>query len=192
MPRTAAPQFHLTGRPAIWKAIRALREFNLDGLLRRCRCNDKTVRDYLSGLTIAGYLTRQQIGGLRVWTLVRDPGLEPPALDRTGRVMAAASGRDQMWRAMQMRREFLAEELTFDTDPPVAPATARDYCKCLYKAGYLTIAQPSRKSGGRTRYRLPDSRITGPLPPQIMRSKAIYDPNLEAVVAIDPLPGDEP
>ncbi len=69
----------------------------------------------------------------------------------------------------------------------ISAEASRAYVGHLFRAGYLIeVAGAVYLGVGRgamqARYRLAPGKYTGPRPPMIQRSKAIYDPNIDQVV----------
>jgi hypothetical protein len=171
-------------RPALWRLIRRVgaggRVFDaitLQALLRGGR--RERITDYLRALHAGGYLapalTRDQAPG---WQLVRDPGQETPRLHADGSPIVQGAGREQCWRAMRHLGTFGVAELVAAAGTErwrVAPGEAEDYCRRLARAGILRRHRAA--SGERWLYTLTPERFTGPLPPQILRSKVVLDAN---------------
>lgn len=143
-----------------------------------------SIRDYLTGLHKAGYLgvinhpaAKMPKGTPIVYCLVKDCGHEAPRVRKDGSAVTQGQGRRQMWRSMQILKVFRPVELAFTSteDCRISEAEARIYCQTLCKAGYLT-PMPNNS------YMLITSMWSGPLPPQIQRTKQVYDPNLRKVV----------
>jgi hypothetical protein len=67
-----------------------------------------------------------------------------------------------------------------DVDGGLTLRKIQDYCKTLYKAGYLKGRGPKRQTGQPVRYRL--VRDTGPLPPQERRTPVVIDQNEDRIV----------
>jgi hypothetical protein len=156
--------------------------------------DDETVRTYLASLAKGGFIERENpstvIGTEAFWRLVKDNGVEAPRLDRQGRPVTHGLGTEQMWRTMQMSGEFdysSLAALASTPEVPVKPQTAQTYIGHLHKAGYLIqLRGPKVMGRGRptlpARYRINPAKVSGPRPPMIQRSKAVYDPNLDKVV----------
>lgn len=169
-------------RQAIWEWIRAndYAPFSVDLLLHHVKLCPATVRDYLKGLTNAGYLSAepgQKRFSAIIYTLVRDTGVDAPRVRKDGTPVTQGIGRQQMWNAIDTIKIFTAIDLAYNAsteDHRVAESEARTYCQMLTNAGYLT------KKGDI--YHLIPSMYTGPLPPQIQRTKQVYDPNLRRVI----------
>jgi hypothetical protein len=110
-----------------------------------------------------------------LYRLLRDEGVEAPRVRPDGSRVTMGQGREAMWRTMRiLTRPWTPRELAVHAsteEHPVALQEAQDYAQRLCRAGYLhrTAAQT---------YRLIPARYTGPQPPRIQRTKAIWDPNL--------------
>lgn len=173
-------------RQAIWAWIREFSESNDNQLPFTARDIDvklqaSTIRDYLNGLEKAGYLsvvrTGKHLDPAR-YTLIKDTGHEAPRVRKDGTPVTQGIGRQQMWNAMRVLKTFRPIDLAFNSstdDHRVAENEATTYCSILCKAGYLA----AMKDGN---YFLIPSMWTGPYPPQIQRTKQVYDPNLLRVV----------
>ncbi|WP_034627163.1 hypothetical protein [Desulfocurvibacter africanus] len=142
------------------------------------------VVDYVRRLVKGGYLRpAYMLGPAQVYELERG-SLQTPRLDKDGQTVRMGSGREKMWLIMRMKKPFNYRELADAASADgvrVAEGEAKDYVKHLFKAGYLAEVEkfgPHRLA----RYRLCDDRDTGILPPQIQRTKQIWDPNEGRVV----------
>ena len=177
-------------RQAVWLEIKECgdRPFTISDIAKCVRLEVSTVRDYIIGLSKAGYLNAtwdpKVTAGKRgnfssvTYTLVRDTGHDAPRVRKDGTTVTQGQGRRHMWNTMQVVKEFSARDLAqmaSTEDHIVALSEAEKYCAALCKAGYLV---------GRAgqRYLLILSMWTGPHPPQIQRTKQVYDPNLKRVV----------
>jgi hypothetical protein len=142
-----------------------------------------SIREYLTGLIKAGYLSAviSRIRGHKdvvVYTLVMDTGHDAPRVRKDGTPVTQGQGRLQMWNAMQVLKEFNPRDLSFNAsteEHKVAESEAKIYCAALCASGYLV----GRANG---RYMLVTAMWSGPQPPQIQRTKQVYDPNLRRVV----------
>lgn len=115
-----------------------------------------------------------------------DRRTEAPRLRRDGSECKPTAN-EQMWRAMRSLTTFDAREIAFaaSTDAvQVHEVAAKDYIKRLAGAGYLVaIQEPKRGRTGRLGiWRLKPAMNTGPLPPQIMRTKFVWDANRQTVM----------
>lgn len=194
MGRKPAHIGHYGTQDAIWKAVRELSTFTGNDLIchldKALTVNDGTVKSYLKRLVKGGYLQAQPTDNRRGarqeyrYTLVKNTGVETPKLTRDGKPTVQGKGREQMWRAMKILRDFTYAELAMNASTPtclVKPSTAKDYIKILFAAGYVVAVRPGKaKTPGR--YKLLDSKYTGPRPPQIQKTKSLFDPNLDRVV----------
>jgi len=180
----------LETRDAIWAAIRRLRSFNLAELRAETRCSAEQVRDYVTGLTAAGYLTSEGGHGAGYFHLVKDRGVDAPRVRKDGSEITMGKSREQMWLVMKILGEFSATDLAFNAsteEVKVSEEDARNYLMYLHKASYLAMVakgKPGNRKGGGilARYRLIPSMYTGPRPPMVQRVKQVYDPNLKKVV----------
>ncbi len=193
MSRQPANMIQGRGQDAIWIGIRTLACFTtaeLSGWLSKSAkdVHAVTVSSYLKRLQLGGYLTvekAKQKGQPDTWTLIKNTGVEAPRLNKDGKPVTQGQNRENLWRTMKVLREFNFRELTAAATTEVVQIKERDaaeYCRHLTKAGYLRVAKAANNGGGLTRYRLIPSRNTGPRPPQVQRSKQIFDPNLGQIV----------
>jgi hypothetical protein len=174
-------------REAIWAAIRRLVTFTVRELRLATRCSLEQVRDYVTGLSAAGYLERRDNFA---YVLVRDCGIDAPRVRRDGSEITQGKGREQMWLVMKVLDDFSARDLAVHAsteDVHVSEIDAKDYIHYLHQAGYLYEQQrgiPGNRSGGGSlaRYWLLPQKYTGPRPPMIQRVKQVYDQNLKKVV----------
>jgi hypothetical protein len=178
----------LKTRAAIWEAIRLLKTFTLSEVRKETRCSDSQVREYLTGLTAAGILKREQIPAAKPqhrYILIKDIGIDPPRVRRDGTPVTQGLGREQMWRTMKSFGVFTSLDLSVQAsteEAAVSLAAAKEYCHYLALAGYLAVVRQGKgkgKGGVLSAYRL--IRNTGPLPPMIQRVKSVYDPNTGTV-----------
>jgi hypothetical protein len=153
---------------------------------RSCDPGDTTVTDYLRRLLKAGYVA--DVGTCegddpryrrRVYRLVTR-SQKAPRLRRDG--SAAPTPVNQLlWNTMRilLRDGFTVRELAAfasTDDQSVSEVTAASYVKRLANAGFLHCLEPGR---GRhlAKWRLKPGMNTGPFPPKVLRTHAIYDPN---------------
>ncbi len=179
-------------RQLIWDAIRTLkanhRTITMDRLgLLLPEMPESRIKDYLRGLLAASYIERANPeaarGEVAEYRLIRDIGFEAPRVRKDGSE-PPVPGREQLWRTMKIIGEFTAAELADAATTParaISVNTAHEYCQFLAHANYLHIT----RAGGPNlpaRYRLAAGRWTGPMAPQIRRTKELYDPNTQEVV----------
>lgn len=180
------------GRDAVWAYIRKCRNgFATNDVAAEVRLEISTIRDYLTGLTAAGYL-EATVGSSRfaptTYRLIRDTGLEAPRVRKDGSEVTMGRGREQMWRALgimaQKGTRFNFRDLCLyssTAESPVAEDDAKHFIRYLAAAGYLHQVEEG-KPGAPARFRMVQSKWTGPRPPQIQRVRQLYDPNLKQVV----------
>ena len=202
------PAGHLGTRDRIWAAIRSLaadkgtftradiedRAFEMrrfGELLGATFAGEKHIaaeamKPYLAGLLLAGYLRAEPADkGRRAvqperarYRLARDVGIDTPRVDRTGREIDD-EGRSAMWGVIKVLGEFSLEELRHAAEVP--RRSAMNYVQYLVLAGYLS--RTVKNAPGRdARYRLIAARYSGPLAPQVLKVRHVYDPNLGRVV----------
>ena len=182
----------LTGRDAVWTAIRALGRdgapFGLGDVASQARVHKDSARSYLIALWRAGILSStppERAGDATVYRLARDPGSETPRVKRDGTVETAPTHQERLWLAMKPLGSFTAPELVMACGGAVTDAQASSYIGCLARAGYLVEVEAARCGRGqnrRARYALRIGRDTGPRPPAIRRDKTVFDLNLGRVV----------
>ncbi|MDA8412989.1 MAG: hypothetical protein M0023_04285 [Desulfobacteraceae bacterium] len=175
-------------RQAIWDAIRAFSHvgtFTVGSVEIVTRCSSGMIREYLTGLTAAGYLEIKDYPSLvkkvalpLYYRLINDCGNDAPRVRKDGTAVTQGQGRLQMWNAMRILKTFTTQDLAFNSstdDHTVAVSEAKAYIGALCKSGYLV----GRSEG---KFMLIPAMWTGPHPPQIQRTKQVYDPNLKRVV----------
>jgi hypothetical protein len=170
------------GRTEIWQALRELESDQAELIRTKARAHWRTANEYLTLLEKAGYVSVKNPDAPRreqVITLIRDVGIEAPRL-RKDASECPTPATDRLWRAIKMLNWFTAVDLAAAAEAELAHA--KDYLKHLARAGYLAVEGGPPKGA---RYRLNASRNTGPLPPQIQRTKTLYDPNLKQIVWAD-------
>lgn len=183
-------------RQRVWESIRRLAGCN-DGtftaidLSLASKVEIDPVREYLKGLSAAGYICiinpeASRPGGRsvkNVFELTRDNGVEAPRVRRDGTEVTQGRGTEAMWAAMTALDSFnywLIAEVA-----QVKPATACNYCLALGKAAYLDVLTPGKgtgKGGIATVWAVPVLHRMKPRAPMVTRLKAIYDPNIHQIV----------
>lgn len=191
-------------RQRMWDSIRANRnDFTLELVSFGAGIKLDSARDYLRGLERAGFCEKthevsafkselsiliepQVMQPIYHYRLINDVGNEAPRVNRMGKmVVDAATKNEAMWRALRMCGSVSARTLAAyaSTDEmSVAAETANTYLKFLHRAGYLVVVQAAKTGVSQAVYRLLPDKNTGPKPPQIQRTKRVYDANLGAVM----------
>lgn len=174
------------GRQRIWDVMREIASAGVSLTRREIAARTgipfATIKTYFRGLTAAGYIEEvcRVRGECRYRMVVLQR--EAPQVDRHG----AASGcqgraQEQMWQTMRrLSGPFTAREMAlFATTDQVAVSEAHavDYCRRLTRAGYLR-----RRAGKEATYLFRRAADTGPLPPMIQTTKAVWDQNLGRIV----------
>ena len=174
----------LDSKQAVWDAIRRLMTFTIREVREETVLSLDYVREYCLGLAAAGYIAEtdestamtKKPGVVTIWELVNDIGIDAPRVRKNGTPVTQGDGRKNMWEAMRIIRIFTSRELAVAASMPdclVQESTAADYAKHLCHAGYL------KKTGDR--YQFLPSAYTGPMAPQIQRTKRVWDPNQQKV-----------
>lgn len=168
---TTAP----TDREKIWTAMRQEKTFTQSRIAELAECKSPKVRDYLHSLKASGYVRLIQAYTPRtqaLYELVRDTGVDAPRVRRDGSALPPG-GRRRMWDAMRILEVFTITELVEASSLPEAPVAfneAQNYCAWLARGGYL--------AGKGAVWRFIPVKFTGAKAPQIVRVKALFDPNL--------------
>lgn len=189
----------ISGRDAIWAAIRDLRTFTLSDLEdhamkqpHKVRTHRQTARSYVLGLEAAGIVQRLEKRprngdssgryAANQWELIDDLGVDAPRVTKAGKPVTQGATQDAIWQTLRiMRQHMTAREILAqiqDADNPVALSAVTSYLGMLTRAGYLI----SQGHGHSRAFRLLPIRNTGPAAPQIQRVKAVWDANLATVV----------
>ena len=193
-----------THHEAIWASIRVVKEFNCkelwavinktaaEGTVKDAKeLSQQSIRCYLVGLTIAGYLeqtvtkelSKNNKTGTSRWKLIKDVGIDAPRISNKGEPIITGQIFDNMWKAMKILGSFNWKELQAHaslTVVPIKDIEAQRYICDLYNAGYLVRTEKIR--GSSARYKLLPPKYTGPRPPVRQRVIQVFDPNLGEVV----------
>lgn len=185
-------------RQRIWEAIRehgrSGSAFTLAELSRSTKVEIPTVREYCAGLTAAGFITQTvEPGKAALFAMARDNGAEAPRVRKDGTLVTAGLKQEQMWRTLRLLggADTNYVELAAHASTPssiVSQRVAKDYLADLHGAKYLECTTTGRgygKGGKPHRYRL--ITYTGPKPPMVTSLHGIYDPNLNALVWVQPV-----
>lgn len=193
-------------RQRIWNAIRQIHKLGDEPFTehyiwsktvgREIDVDMGTVRDYRRCLVAAGILEQVTQPEHRyveaTYRLAVDEGVEAPRLRKDGTRVMQGLPQEQMWRTLRtIKGDTNARELAAHASTSqiaVAESAAKDYIKNLLIAGYLVVTDGAKGVGRRNRlarYRL--IRNTGPKPPMVQKTDAIYDPNLDEVVWVRPV-----
>lgn len=183
-PKTQTPLLALatpapTDREKMWAAMRQEKTFILARIAQLAQCGNTKARDYLRSLKASGHVRVLKEATPRtaaLYELALDTGVDAPRVRKDG-TMLPPSGRNRMWNVMRVMGVFTVAELAANAslpDAPVAEDEAAYYCRWLEQGGYL-----SRRGNG---WQFIPAKFTGAKAPQILRVKALFDPNLGTVV----------
>lgn len=190
-------------RQRLWEEIRSRKgkTWTRAELCDKTRINDGTADTYLACLLAGGIIDVDHVDepvyrgvakGKVHYRLVRDVGAEAPRLNKKGEPVTQGLAQEQMWRTLRLlKTDCNARELAAHASTPsvvVAASAASDYLQMLDAAGYLDCTRehhhhPGKRGGIQAkRYRLKPVRNTGPRPPMVCRTKAVFDPNENRIV----------
>jgi hypothetical protein len=178
-------------RQLIWEAVRAQnRPFTAQHIAWAADLALETTRYCLQGLRRAGYIEqageKATRGREQLLHLVKDCGVEAPAITRLGKPRTAGLGTEAMWRSLRILGEVSADELAAQASvsAKTTQKTAYDYLLWLHRAGYVIEVAPATTGpkGHKARYRLAPDKYTGPRAPMIQGLGQLFDPNLAEVV----------
>lgn len=172
-------------RDAMWAAMRQLGSFTLVDVSRAAGVTEPAATDYVKVLVLAGIVEKlgEMVRGPRgqkrkQYRLARDMGVDAPRVAKDGRVLPP-SGRQRMWRAMGILKEFSVRDLAATASLPEAPvalAEAVYYCAWLTRGRYL-------RQAGAGRYVAIEAMRTGARAPLIQRVRRLVDANTGEVMA---------
>jgi len=179
-------------RQAVWDEIRRQAEhgpFSCREVADCTRLHLDSVRTYMTGLCNAGLLARvsrplPESHKTQYYCLNAKAGHLAPRVRRDGTPVTQGMSRQYMWNVIPILKNFTSRDLAYNASTPahtVAESDAVDYITHLAKAGYLVHAKIC-KSGEKQLWKLRHGMWTGPQPPQVQRTKQVYDPNLQRVV----------
>lgn len=186
----------VTPRQRIWDAIR--HQHLEDGLItmqgirialkrQQPSLSESRISDYLRALIAGGFLVRNNPEAppatTAIYVLQRDVGVEAPRVRRDG-TLPPPPGREQLWRTLKIIGTCTGQELADAASTAVTPvsrAAADEHLTMLSRAEYVKTVREA-KPGLPARFQLVPSRWSGPMAPQIRRTKQLYDPNTGEVV----------
>jgi hypothetical protein len=170
----------LSPRQRVWARIRRHKgSFNWDEVTP-ADVLKRTAKEYLDSLVLAGYLDEAEPGN---YSLARDVGIEAPRVRKDGTEVTQGRGNEAIWGAITVLDSFSALDIV---ELSGVPHTAvKPYCIMLALAGYLEVKVKGKGTGAGgigTVYSTVKSRLSGPRAPMITRLRAVYDPNVHAIV----------
>lgn len=137
-----------------------------------------------AGIAVLDHQHDQGRGGTKqnVYRLLKTPRTLPP-LNRSGKPPRQHVGQQYMWNVLRKGGVWTARDLAAfasTDDVIISRDTATSYLYRLNQAGYIiTVVEPWSNNPGQ--YRLHPGKNTGPSAPMILRSKMVFDPNLDEV-----------
>lgn len=167
----------IDNRQVIWTYIRKVKNITVKDMAFDTGLDVSSVRDYLRGLTNAGYLEEAKSPKGSVFSLVKDVGVDAPRVRKDGTKVTQGQGSLNMWRTMRILRRFSARDLAIAASTEtceVLESSAERYIRHLCRAGYL-------RQDGAYHLFLPQM-FTGPKPPMVQRVRRVWDQNLNQVM----------
>lgn len=189
-----SPKVKPSARQVMWNTMRANSTFTLDDIALASKRDTSSVRAYVKLLILAeiveelvknsmpSTITNKQQHMKKFYRLVQNKGYIAPRFKSDGTPLVES--REQMWRTMKMLHSFTYVDLAFHSSTDlchVAETDAADYCKHLYKAGYLRLLQASTHKS-KALYALLSRMNTGLYAPKVQRTKCVFDPNLKQII----------
>lgn len=182
----------LRAQQSYWNIIRVLgaegQEFVLNDVYMRTFAARPSIAEFVRRLTKAKYLkpvrSVKKHGSIKEkYYVVLKNVNAAPRLKRDGTEVQPKLT-DFMWRAMKMLPPFDAHELVRVCEidgRKIALETAKYYLKCLNKAGYLRV-HVEHTHNALAIYQFVKSKNTGHYPPLVLRTKVVWDQNIEKVM----------
>lgn len=163
-------------RVRLWAILRDRRWHTRRDLAERMAISSHAVdSSYLTHLTTAGYLECKSCRPA-AWRLLCG-GAEAPRFSDAGVEITISGASEAIWRTIRIMRGFGLAELRAHVSRYAAACTVNQYVSALLRAGYLRV---TRRAHRPSHYQL--IKNTGPQPPQILKVKEVYDPNLDAIM----------
>lgn len=185
----------LTVREFIWSKVREYKTFTIQDIMsnapRKYKLDKNKVRYYLNGWenasNLSSVLVEKKRGnyGYKLYTLLKDTGVEPPLVDPKGKRMTSGLGREQMWRTMRITGQFTYRQLInlASTDEvSISEADAKKFTESLHQAGYLRLMRKGHKECGLAIYQFIPAMWTGNKPPSIRKMNVVFDQNRLEIV----------
>ena len=164
-------------RRNLWVAMRGYKIFTIRDLEIVTGYHPTSILHYLKALMKAKYVRVLAQGGPfrpAKYELIRD-AIEPPRVRPDGAPVTQGQGRENMWRAARILKNFSLADLVAAAsteEHKISAEEAKTYCGYLTRAGYL------RKANKEWVF----IKSTGPKAPQVQRVHQVWDSNLEEVV----------
>lgn len=188
-----------SARQAMWDIMRTNSTFTLEEIALATKRDKSSVRTYVKLLICAGIVEEltensmlNSIGGRGRYTkknyhIVQNTGRIAPRFKSDGTPLVES--REQMWRTMKMLDSFTYVDLAISASTDICPVSevdAADYCKHLYKAGYLKLLQVATNKN-KALYVLLSKMNTGLYAPKVHRTKCVFDLNLNQIIWHEPV-----
>ncbi len=177
---------HPSTHDGLWALVRKYRQFNINQIFGDTAIILKdSVGAYIRALEKGGYIkavSEKRPFKLTVYQLINDVGIAAPRINRRGEKITKMSGQERMWKVMQILSDFNKHELAANAmadGAEIRILSAAKYINILLKAKYLImVKKPAPSVAGRYIF---NPEFAGPYAPEILRTKSLYDPNLNKI-----------
>lgn len=177
------------GRKWYWRVIRDLDRagpWTIADIRARSNAETETIRAFVKRLELGGLARRvTNPCGLNAhaYRLTSSPSAVPVIRDDGS--AAPPSAQAHVWTAIRRLREFTTAELAIaaSTDEvAITASTTKSYLSRLARAGYLVNVRGARRLSV---WRLKPGMNTGPEPPRILTSGAVFDANRNEIITAE-------
>lgn len=185
-------------RQRVWTAIRENSQaFTIQQVSELGFMTYESTRSFVNQLKKAGFVKVKDTTPLfhdncvvkqKTYELIKDTGYHYPRMKKSGEVIGI-TGNKAMWNSLRiLNKAVSADELAIMSSNEVLTvkaSTANSYLQSLHQAGYLTRVQEANVKGGKAKYVLIPSMNTGAEPPQIQKTKQVFDPNKKEIMFLE-------
>ena len=189
MPNKKQP--YLPPRQRVWLAIRDnAQEFTIQQVADLGFMNYESTRSFVNQLEKAGIIQVTHIKPMfhdnckvkqKFFCLLNDVGYHYPKMTKSGELITGVTANKAMWNTLRIQKKAMnSDELAlFSSNDAltVKEPTASSFLLSLYQAGYLQRVQEADVTGGKAKYILLPRMNTGAQPPQIQKTKQVFDQN---------------
>lgn len=172
-------------RSEMWRVIRTLKgkSFTRNDLrlILEWAHKDEIDGKYLNLLVKHGFLTIVEQERPTRYQFIKDNGIDAPRFTNEGVLMVNSTVNENVWRSMRILKTFTVNELVANSGTSkksVSHGTVIAYVRLLRNAGYLIVVEKLKNKVERLKL----IKDTGRKPPQILRVKEVYDPNINKIV----------
>lgn len=191
-------KIYQTPRQRAWIEIRKVSEFTVSMIADNAKMKYESAREFIALLVkadVVELLREEKVNEheksikRKIFKLKKDLGYTVPKMTKKGEIISEVTGNKAMWNTLRITRNAVSARelvgLSATETIRISLETANEYLMALHKAGYLERVKEAHNGGGKAKYRLLPNMNTGPNPPQIQRTKQVFDPNISKVVYRD-------